>query len=436
MSYSIGDTIGAYRVIEELGRGGMGRVFRVEHTITRRQEALKLLEGGRPEVADQAARWLREIQIQSSLDHPNIAGVHNAFWMGEDLVLVMELIEGCTLASLLESGRLPLGTMLNYACQALSALAFAHAHGVIHRDVSSSNLMISRSGVLKLTDFGLSKGPADVRTTLTGEIVGSLNYMSPEQVRCAPVDARSDIYSLGVVLYELTTGKRPFDSGNAYSIMVDQVNKSPVPPIAIEPSLPNLLNDAVLKSLEKDPAMRFQNAEQFRLALIDVQYQGMPPNPRARASISRAWITWAAVILIATVAIASIKPLRWLTSGPRVPEKPDSIAHERVRPVLTPQTPAPAPVSINPPEHHVAKQDQNTKAPVASSTHQTTVRPRRLVQVNIPDSGTPNAADPQRLTTAGNVDTDAIVKHNRLIGGLGKLWHLVRRKKAPTTNEP
>ena len=231
MSFSIGDTVDAYRILEELGRGGMGQVFKVEHTLTRRLEAMKVLAGGRPESPGQATRSLREIQVQAGLDHPNIAAVHNAFWLGEDLVLVMELIEGCSLRRLLEAGRVPAATAIDYACQALAALSYAHAHSVIHRDVSPSNMMVSSKGVLKLTDFGLSKGPADVQPSQPGVPIGSLYYMSPEQVRgAAQVGAQSDIYSLGAVLYELVTGARPFDGDSAFSLMmahVEEIARSP-----------------------------------------------------------------------------------------------------------------------------------------------------------------------------------------------------------------
>src|SRR5712691_2767649 len=157
MTFSVGDTLGAYRILEELGRGGMGRVYKVEHTITRRLEAMKVLEGGRPDAPELAERSLREIQVHASLDHANIAAVHNAFWAGEDLVLVMELLEGFSLRRLMETGRIPLAETIGYSCQALAGLSHAHARGVIHRDVSPSNMMVSSTGVLKLTDFGLSK---------------------------------------------------------------------------------------------------------------------------------------------------------------------------------------------------------------------------------------------------------------------------------------
>src|SRR2546428_5431672 len=280
MSFAISDTVGPYRILEELGRGSMGRVFKVEHKLTQRLEAMKVLERGRPDAPEQAERSLREIRVQARLDHPNIAAIHNAFWAGDNLVLVMELIEGSSLRRLLEAGRIPMTTALNYTCQGLLALAYAHERGVIHRDISPSNLMICPEGVLKLTDFGLAKGPTDVRVSRTGEPLGSPYYMSPEQVRgSAEADARSDIYSLGAVLYELITGKKPFEGDSAFSIMVAHVEKTPMPPIEVEPNVPPSLNRAILRSLEKNPSRRFPSAEQFRQALISVENSGTVSRP-------------------------------------------------------------------------------------------------------------------------------------------------------------
>jgi len=294
MGVSIGDTVGDYRILAELGRGGMGQVFKVEHAVTRRVEAMKVLSGSRPD-AQHAARGLREIQLQASLDHPNIAAVHNAFWAGEDLVLVMELIPGRSLRRMLEEGRVPLEATLGYAAQALSALSYAHGHGVIHRDISPGNAMIGPAGVLKLTDFGLAKGPLDGRLSQSGAPLGTLWYMSPEQVRGAASDARSDIYSLGAVLYELATGKKPFDGESAFAIMADQVGKEPVPPIEIDPAVPQVLNAALLRALEKDPDRRFQTAEEFRQAIAGI------PEAVSRPSVIRSRIFWAGAVLVCLV---------------------------------------------------------------------------------------------------------------------------------------
>jgi serine/threonine protein kinase len=358
MTFSIGDTVDAYRILEELGRGGMGRVYKVEHTITRRLEAMKVLEGGRPGEPEQAARSLREIQLQASLDHPNVAAVHNAFWAGEDLVLVMELIEGRSLRRVLEAGRIPVAAAIDYACQALSALGCAHANGVIHRDVSPSNILITNTGVVKLTDFGLSRGPADLRLSQPGTPSGSLHYMSPEQVRgTGPADARSDIYSLGAVLYELATGKKPFDGASAFSIMIDQVRKAPTAPLAIEPGLPLALNDAILRSLEKDPARRFQTAAEFHLALLQLQQTGtafprtpfrLPPRP---------WmIGAAAAAAVMTLSVASFL-------GSQRSREPQML--QLPMPVLAPPPipPPPLEITISPEPAVVATPHRKPPAP-------------------------------------------------------------------------
>ena len=313
MTFSIGDTVGDYRILEELGRGGMGRVFKVEHIITRRVEAMKVLAGSRPDAPQQATRSLREIQLQASLDHPNIAAVHNAFWSGEDLVLVMELVQGATLRRILEQGRVSMATTMNYADQALAALSYAHAHGVIHRDISPGNIMIGPNGVLKLTDFGLAKGQGDARLSQTGAPLGSFLYMPPEQVRGSSSDARSDIYSLGAVLYELASGTKPFDGESTFAIMADQVAKSPVPPIEVDRTVPHALSAALMRALEKDPDQRFQTAAEFRQVLASSQGSCHSGNTLSRSRLAHSRVFWiGAVCACLTLAAAGVFAFRRL----------------------------------------------------------------------------------------------------------------------------
>jgi serine/threonine-protein kinase len=286
MSFQPEDTIGTYRIVAKLGSGGMGEVFQVEHLITKRVEALKVLSG-QASTPEQRQRFLREIQVHAGLSHPNIAAVHNAFWENERLVMIMELIRGRSLASLLEGGGLPLQQSMDYACQALAALEYAHTRGVVHRDISPSNMIVTEGGTLKLTDFGLAKSMTNLRLTQSGTLVGSLYYTSPEQVRgSSEADGRSDLYSLGAVLYEMAAGTKLFCSENPFTLMVAHVEQAPRRPSEVNAGLPEELDDILLKALEKEPEKRFQSAEHFRCALETLadelrpaRYTGNEPQP-------------------------------------------------------------------------------------------------------------------------------------------------------------
>ena len=222
MLFQVGDTVGPYRVTALAGRGGMGQVFRVEHTVTGQSEAMKVLLA-EPCGEAEAQRFLREIQLQAGLSHPNIAAVHNAFWLDGRLVMVMEWVEGEALETVLARERLPLPLVLSYAAQALAALAGAHSRVVLHRDVKPSNILLTADGTLKLTDFGLARDLRDRRLSQSGALLGSCHYMSPEQIRgLKHLDERSDLYSLGVVLYEMATGSKPFESDSAFELLTDR----------------------------------------------------------------------------------------------------------------------------------------------------------------------------------------------------------------------
>ena len=268
MSFEIGESIGTYKIVAAIGSGGMGEVFQVEHEITRRVEAMKILVTELSSTPEQGQRFLREIQLQARLDHPNIATVHNAFWERGHLVMIMELIRGNSLKTLLDNSQLSLPVSLDYACQALAALDYAHANGVVHRDISPGNMIVTEDGTLKLTDFGLAKSPRDVRLTQTGTLIGSLYYTSPEQVRGhTQIDARADIYSLGAVLFEMATGAKLFASDNPFTLMLAHVEQPAPAPSEVRPGLPAALDEILLKALDKDPEKRFQSAELLRCAL-------------------------------------------------------------------------------------------------------------------------------------------------------------------------
>jgi len=262
--------IGDYQILDELGSGGMGRVWRVRNVLTDRIEAMKVLLpdlAGRQELA---ARFLREIKLMASLNHPNIAGLRTAFTADNQLYMVMEYVEGTTLADKLEKGPIPVNDAVNYISQVLNAVSYAHQQHIIHRDIKPANMMLTPQGVIKLMDFGIARAGEERSLTMTGTTMGSLSYMSPEQVKGEATDARSDLYSVGVSLYEFVTGQRPFTATSDYSIMAAHVKEAPKPPVELHPGLPASLNEIILMAIAKDPAQRFQTADAFRNALSSV----------------------------------------------------------------------------------------------------------------------------------------------------------------------
>jgi serine/threonine-protein kinase len=267
MNFGIGDTVGGYEIVGVLGSGGMGEVYRVRNVISDRVDAMKVLLASLQRDQDFATRFLREIKVQARLVHPNIAQLYTAFEHQGNLMMILELVDGMSLLDMLQHGRLPLLSAVDYASQALTALSYAHAQDVIHRDIKPGNIMVTRAGVVKLMDFGIAKAATDRSLTVTGSLIGSLYYMSPEQVRAEAIDSRSDLYSVGVVLYQMATGRKPFEGDSEYSIMRAQVEHAPPPPSAIDVAVPEELSRVIVRALAKDPADRFQTGEEFREAL-------------------------------------------------------------------------------------------------------------------------------------------------------------------------
>lgn len=278
MGYEPGERIGDYEVIGILGHGGMGQVYKVRNVFSKRVEAMKVLLPdleGNPQLAE---RFTQEMEVQAALEHPNIAPLHSAQRVGNQLLMTMEFVEGSSIESLLHSGPLPVATALDFAVQVLSALAYAHARGIVHRDVKPANMMVTPQGTVKLLDFGVAK-LKDRQLTQTGHTVGSLYYMAPEQIsEPLNVDARADLYSAGVALYQMVTGQRPFQGESDYSIMSAHMTGVPIPPIQIQPHLPEALNDAMLMAIAKDRDRRFQSADAMRRALEGLRAE-MGPAP-------------------------------------------------------------------------------------------------------------------------------------------------------------
>ncbi len=285
MAFNIGDTVGDYEIIGILGAGGMGKVYKVRNVISDRVEALKVLLPDLASEAELADRFIREIKVLASLNHPNIAGLHTALRLNNQLLMVMEFVEGRTLEDRMKEGVVPVREAVGFVCQALSALGFAHERGIVHRDIKPANMMVTPSGELKLMDFGIAKAVADRRLTMTGTTLGSLYYMSPEQVKgSAEIDGRSDLYSMGVSLYELVTGTRPFKGDSDYSIMVAHLEQQPVPPVQLDPTLPPALNEIILTAIQKEASKRFRTAQAFRAALEDVARSMGAPVPASPAA--------------------------------------------------------------------------------------------------------------------------------------------------------
>ncbi len=280
MSEETGKRIGDYEILGVLGSGGMGKVFKVRNVISDRVEAMKILLpdlAGRQDLAD---RFLREIKVLATLNHPNIAALRTALTLDNQLVMVMEYVDGITLATRLEGGAIPVADALNYIDQALNALSYAHKQNVIHRDIKPANMMLTPAGVVKLMDFGIARSGNEPGLTKTGTTLGSLYYMSPEQVKGQPTDARSDLYSVGVSLYEMVTGARPFRADSDYSLMAAHLQQPPKPPIEVRSDLPAALNEIILLAIAKEPAQRFQSADAFRNALNSVR-SALPATSRA-----------------------------------------------------------------------------------------------------------------------------------------------------------
>jgi eukaryotic-like serine/threonine-protein kinase len=263
-----GASIGHYELIKKLGMGSAGEVYCARDRNLGRTVALKLLSDQSAE--DVRARFIQEAKAASALNHPNILTVYEAGAYEKIDYIVMEYIEGQTLRERLKEGRLPLAQLLNISAQMCAALSVAHGAGIIHRDVKPDNVMIRKDGLVKLLDFGLAKikdqQSAIKGGTKPGTLLGTVGYMSPEQVEGEAADARADIFALGSMIYEMVSGQPPFRADNPIDTMYAIMKLEP-PPIPAEFEVPERLLEIITKALAKDPAARYQTAPEMAMEL-------------------------------------------------------------------------------------------------------------------------------------------------------------------------
>ena len=281
----IGKTLSHYKVIEKLGEGGMGAVYRAEDTKLHRAVALKCLPLQFASDEEAKQRFVQEALATSSLNHPNIATIYYTFEEEGQEFICMEYVEGETLTTLLASRPLPIDQAFDIALQVADGLSEAHKKGIIHRDITADNIMVTPRGLVKIMDFGLAKLKGATRLTRTGSTLGTIAYMSPEQAQGLEVDHRTDIFSLGVLLYEMLAGERPFGGEHEAAIFYSIINETPEPLARYKANAPEELQRIVEKALQKDPNTRYQTAADIVADLKGLQKEttvGVAAKPKKR----------------------------------------------------------------------------------------------------------------------------------------------------------
>ncbi|MGB6002668.1 MAG: protein kinase, partial [Thermoanaerobaculia bacterium] len=319
----VGQTLSHYKILDKLGAGGMGEVYLAEDTTLKRQVALKVLP---PELAasqDRLERFQREAETLAALDHPNIVHIYSVEEADGVRFLTMQLVEGKRLSDLIPKSGMPLERIFKFAIPLADALAAAHEKGVIHRDLKPGNIMVTNDGRVKVLDFGLAKlrpeldpGEATALPTepLTdeGRILGTVPYMSPEQLEGRELDARTDVFSLGIVLYEMATGERPFRGDSSVSIISSIIRDTPREIDTLRPELPHHLARIIRHSLEKEPQRRYHSALDVRNELEDLKTESASgevsrmSSPRSRLSRLKLWMTLSAAGLVLAAGLATI----------------------------------------------------------------------------------------------------------------------------------
>jgi serine/threonine-protein kinase len=332
-----------YRVERKLGAGGMADVYLCEDLTLGRRVALKVLSSRFVHDAQFVERFRREAKAAAGFNHPNLVAIYDWGEIGGTYFIVMEYVEGETLKQMIRRrGRLNGSEALDIALGLLAGVGYAHRHGVVHRDIKSQNILLDAAGTAKVTDFGIARA-GDSGMTEAGSVLGTAQYLAPEQARGEIVDERSDLYSVGVVLYEMLTGAVPFSGDTAVTVAMKHVNERPPEPAELVPGMPYTLNQIVLKALAKDPMLRYQTAEEFardlRAAQVggpviaaaydpaaeqtqvmataagETQVMARPGEEPARRGSRRT--LWVVLLLLAVIAAAAAA-LIWTMSGERI----------------------------------------------------------------------------------------------------------------------
>ncbi|MGA2136899.1 MAG: serine/threonine-protein kinase [Bryobacteraceae bacterium] len=366
----IGREIGNYRIVEKIGEGGMGVVYKAIETQLDRPVAIKALHPQFSSNSELMERFRAEARAQAQMNHPNVATLYTFLVQDGAAYMVMEFVDGEAFDRMVQRlGPIPIAEALPAFRQALAGIGYAHHLGILHRDIKPSNLMLNREGVVKVMDFGLAKVMGDRSLTATGVRLGTVYYMSPEQILNRPADTRSDIYSLGATLYEILTGKVPFPGDSDFHILNAHVN---TPPPLLSGACPNIsggIEQAVLKALAKNPDERFQSAEEFAAALeqggdtispfavtVDprasqaITTMTVRPVPKPAALIAhRGWIAAAIVSLLVLLLAAWLwvrirsQPSAAVSTSPTAAGAPAAPA---AAPAVQPPPPAPPPPII------------------------------------------------------------------------------------------
>ena len=332
-----------YRVLERIGSGGMADVYCAEDLQLGRKVALKLLYRRFAEDEEFVERFRREASSAAGLQHPNVVSVYDRGEFDDTYYIAMEFLEGRSLKQVVrQEGPLDPARAVDLVIQILKAERFAHKRGIVHRDIKPHNVIVDDEDRAKVTDFGIARAGASDMTE-TGSIMGTAQYLSPEQAQGHPVSARSDLYSTGIVLYELLTGRVPFDAESAVTIALKQVSEEPVPPTELNPEVSPELEEVVMRAMQKDPANRFLDADQFIAALEQVR--DLPPGPAGRTHAApltgvypglgpetllaergrgRRWL----YALLAVLVLAGIAAGAWLLLAPKLLDVPNVVGRK------------------------------------------------------------------------------------------------------------